>query len=389
MKRPVLVRVPDEPAPRRAASADFSAEAAQDMAAAKVQNSWAPGANYAPLVNDAAAPASKAKTVADLPDPIRREQIVADLAKALDTTIYEGRVKGKKRLGFFRPKVEEVRIKRANDIEVAAHEVAHLIDHRVPEISNAWRSDHALREELKSVSYDQKSVPEGFAEGMRLFLTQPDVLEARAPKVHAWLEAFTQDHKYGPALRKAQEQMTGWFGQDALNRARSKIGTEKRLSEYFDGFWGKFRQSTVDDLHGIMQMERDLTGKLSPNGPYESARLSRASASIADGAVRFGYPVKARDGSFSWKGRGLEDILKPVAESMDDALLYFVGRSANELMAQKREHLFTRGEIDGMLRLRTPEREKAFRDYQAWNKGILDFAEAQNIINPESRRLWP
>lgn len=377
MKKPVLVRVPDEAAPGLT----------RDMAG-RVQNSWAPGANWAPMVDQMHAPTAKAKTVVDLPDPLRREQIVADLAKALDTTIYEGRVKGKNRLGFFRPSVSEVRIKNAADIEVAAHEIAHLIDHRVPEISNAWRSNKALRDELKSVSYDKKSVTEGFAEGVRLFLTQPETLEARAPRAYAWLESFAQDHKYGPALRKAQEQMTGWFGQDALNRARSKIGSEKPLAEYFDRFWDKFRQSTVDDLHGIMQMERSMTGKINPNGPYESARLSRASASIADGAIRFGYPEKARDGSFSWKGKGLEEILKPVAESLDDALLYFVGRSAAELMAQKREHLFTKGEIDGMLNLRTPEREKAFQDYQAWNRGILDFAEAQNIINPESRRLW-
>lgn len=385
MKKPVLVRIPDEQ--RRIASADFSESATQDMAV-PVQNSWAPGANYAPFVDQMRAPVAKAATVADLPEPIRREQIVSDLAKAMDTTIYEGRVKGKKRLGFFRPGVNEVRIKNASDIEVAAHEIAHLIDHRVKEISSAWRSDKALREELKSVSYDQQSVPEGFAEGVRLFLTQPETLEARAPQVYSWLNDFADKHQYGPALRKAQKQMTGWFGQDALNRARSKIGTDKPLAEYFDRFWDKFRQSTVDDLHGIYQMEREMTGKISPNGPYESARLSRASASIADGAVRFGYPVKNRDGSFSWKGQGLEDILKPVANGLDDALLYFVGRSSRELHGQGREHLFTGGEIDAMLRLRTPEREKAFQDYQEWNRGILDFAEAQNVINPESRRLW-
>ncbi len=388
MAKPVLIRLPDEPAPRRTASADFSESATQDMAAPKVQNSWAPGANYAPMVDQMRAPEAKAKTVADLPDPIRREKIVADLASDLGTTIYEGRVKGKNRLGFFRPSVSEVRIKRANDIEVAGHEVAHLLDHRVPEISKAWRNDKALREELKSVSYDQKSVSEGYAEGVRLFLTQPETLEARAPKVSAWLNDFADTHQYGPALRKAQEQMTGWFGQDALNRARSKIGTDKPLAEYFDGFWDKFRQSTVDDLHGVYRMERELTGKINPNGPYESARLSRASASIADGAVRFGHPVKNPNGSVKFSGKGLEEILQPVSKSLDDALLYFVGESAHELMVQKREHLFTRGEIDAMLALKTPERAKAFQEYQAWNKGILDYAEAQGVINPEARRMW-
>lgn len=387
MKKPVLVRLPDQEAPRHHASADFSPET-QDMAAGVQNGTWNPGANYAPFVDQVRAPEAKAASVADLPTPIRRESIIKDFADALGATVYEGRVKGKRRLGFFRPKNEETRIKNAADIEVAAHELAHLMDSRVPELSKAWRSDTALREELKSVSYDQKSVTEGFAEGVRLWMTQPETLEARAPKVAAWLDDFAGRHEYGPAMRKAQERMTAWFGQDALNRARSKIGTETPLAEHFDRAFDKFRQATVDDLHGIMQMERDLTGKLSSVGPYESARLSRASASIADGAVRFGHPVKLPDGSHKFAGKGLEEILKPVAESLDDALLYFVGRSANELMGQKREHLFTRGEIDAMLKLKTPERAKAFEEYQTWNRGILDFAEAQGIINPETRRLW-
>ena len=384
---------------RRAAGADFSdpavraqigeANAVQDMAAGNVQNgTWNPGTNYAPFVDQVRAPTANARTVADLPAPKRREHIIKEFAEGIGTTVYEGRVKGKNRLGFFRPKIEEVRTKRANDIEVAAHEVAHLIDFRVPELHQAWKADKALAAELKSVSYDQKNVREGFAEGVRLFLTQPETLEARAPKVFAWISNFADSHKYGPALRQAQADMTAWFGQDALNRARSKIGTEKPLAEYFDGFWDKFRQATVDDLHGIYRMERDLTGKINPNGPYESARLSRASASIADGAVRFGYPVKQADGSFKFAGKGLEEILRPVSKNIDDALLYFVGKSANELMGQGREHLFTKGEIEAMLRLHTPERAKAFAEYQEWNKGILDFAEAQGVINPEARRLW-
>lgn len=367
MKKPVLVRVPDHP---------------------ETLNAWAPGANYMPLVDDAKMPAGNAKTVTDLPAPIRRENILAEFARDIGTSIYEGRVKGKK-LGFFRPRTEEVRIKRVNDIEVAAHEVAHLIDYRVPALANAWRTDKALRQELKSVSYDHSNVQEGFAEAMRLFLTQPEALQAKAPTAYAWLENFARTHEYGPALRKAQEQMTGWFAQDALNRARSKIGTEKPLAEFFDGFWDRFRQATVDDLHGVYRMERELKGgKIEPNGPYESARLARASTSIADGAIRYGHPVKKPDGSFTFAGKGLEEILKPVAESLDDALLYFVGRSARELQTQGREHLFTPGEIDAMLRLATPERKAAFAEYQKWNAGILDFAEAQGVINPQARAMW-
>jgi hypothetical protein len=407
IKKPVLVRVPDAAVPRSdlhevqppaqsyadgqmAGTGDKSGTTTpevQDMAQG-ARNSWAPGANYVPLVDQHVPATSKAASVVDLPAPIRREHIINQLASALGTTIYQGRVKGK-RLGFFRPGVQEVRIKNFGDIEVAAHEAAHLIDDRVPAIANAWRSDKDLRTELKSISYDQQSVPEGFAEGVRLWMTQPEALEAKAPKVYAWLEDFANTHEYGKAMRTAQDQMTAWFGQDALNRARSKIGTDTPLREYLDGFWDKFRQSVTDDLHGVYRMERELTGgKIVPNGPYESARLSRASASIADGAVRFGAPVKQADGSFRFAGKGLEEIMQPLSGALDDSLLYFVGRSSRELLGQGREHLFTTGEIDAMLKLSTPERATAFEEYQAWNAAILDFAEAQGVINPESRRLW-
>lgn len=360
-------------------------------AAPGTEYSFAPGANYAPMIDDSRAPVGTAPATAVGRDkPLRREDIIVPFARDLGASIYTGRVKMKNALGFFRRGNEEVRIKRHADLEVTAHEMAHLIDARVPALSKEWRNNTALRKELKSVSYDQNSVPEGWAESVRLWMTQPEVLQQRAPMVFNWIEGFVaSDKKHGPPMRKAQEGMTGWFAQDAVDRARSKIGDHSPLSDAMNGIFDRFRQSVSDDLHGVYRMERDLEGgKLEPVGAYESARLSRASASIADGAVRFGYPVKRADGAFEYRGKGLQDILKPVADHLDDALLYFVGRSASELMMQGREHLFTKGEIKGMLALETPEARKAFAEYQQWNRGVLDFAEAQGVLNPETRAKW-
>lgn len=397
IKRPVLVRVPDEPMPSPVASIRDGAEMPPD---GKV-NSWAPGANYVGFINDAPRPGFRpVEPVA--PDavpvkgttraePIRREDVLIPFMKALGSGIYEGRVSAKGVMGFFRPKLEEVRIKRHADLETAAHELAHLIDHRVPEIRKSWLAGKDMKihqQELRGLSYDNKKIYEGFAEFVRHYMTQPDVAKAKAPHFYQWFDEFTKRHEYGPAIRKAQDGMTGWFTQDAVDRARSKIGDHRPMTDALDGKWDAFRQATVDDLHGVYRMERELRGgKIEPNGPYESARLSRASASIADGAIKFGAPVLKEDGSYGWKGKGLEEILRPI-EHLDDALLYFVGRSARELMAQKREHLFTAGEIDGMLKLRRPEYDKAFAEYQAWNKGVMDFAEAHGVINPQSRAAW-
>lgn len=380
------------PIPGTARSTGFT-PLAEDRPAAQAGgvDLMAPGSAYTGFIRDNRLPAADASVVGR-DAPLRREDILVDFAKELGASIYTGRMgkMGKDVAGFFRHGTEEVRIRRHADLETTAHEMAHLIDSRAPELGRQYRFNAPLRKELLGVSYDKTKPHEGFAEAVRLWMTQPEELRAKAPMAAKWLDDFaSKDKQYGPAMLKAREGMLAWFGQDALDRARSKIGDHRPLSEAMDGIFDRFRQATVDDLHGVYRMERELTGgKTEPVGAYETARLSRASASIADGAVRYGYPVKNADGSFTYRGKGMFDILKPLADRLDDALLYFVGRSAQELRMQGRERLFTPGEIRGMLGLATPEFRRAFAEYQAWNKGILDFAEAQGVLNPASRALW-
>lgn len=358
-------------------SADTMPETAVD--------SWAPGANYAGFVD-------RAETGGKLVDkPMRREDVLIPLQKALGVRIYEGRVKGKHRLGTFMPKLEAVRIKRKGDLEIAAHEIAHLLDDRVPEIRKSWTQgpmSKAYADELRSVSYDSKKAYEGFAEFVRLHMTQPEKAKAAAPQFSKWFDDFTTRHEYGPAIKKTQADMGAWFSQDALHRAQSKIGVGKEINKALDGIGDQFRQSVLDDLHGVYRMEREITGKTSPVGPYETARLTRGAYAMTDGAIRLGHPARKADNSFTFEGKGLEKILEPVTEHLDAFLMYAVGKSAQELMAQRREHLFTPAEVSSMVALERPEFRKAFADYQEFNKGVLDFAESMGVINPQSRAMW-
>jgi hypothetical protein len=57
-------------------------------------------------------------------------------------------------------------------------------------------------------------------------------------------------------------------------------------------------------------------------------------------------------------------------------------------MLQGREKLFTPAEVRSMLQLKRPEFETAFAEYQAWNKGVLDFAESMGVINKKARSMW-
>lgn len=399
MRKPVMVRLPDVPADRRARAMSESVTDIMPVNGSVQQR--AAGANYTGFIDDHARPPGGQPEGAAMPSPsagtragkpLRREDVIVDFARAMGTSVYEGRVRGSGVQGAFTPSTGTVRVRRHADLETTAHEMAHLLDKRVPEISQAWRQGadaKAIRSELQGLSYDRTKVYEGFAEFTRHYMTQPDVAVAKAPVFSRWFDEFVQRDPHGPTIRKARDGMQDWYRQDALQRARSKIGDHRPISDAMDSRWDAFRQSMLDDLHGVYRMERELSGgKLAPNGAYESARLSRAAFSIADGAIRYGAPVKRPNGSFGWKGRGLEEILKPVARDLDNALLYFVGKSADELLKQGREHLFTRGEVDAMLALRRPEFDRAFAEYQQWNGAILDFAEAQGVINPAARAAW-
>lgn len=386
-----LPAVPDDRMQPRGFTALEAADATVEQRAA-----MSAGAQHIGFINDSAVPTTHTPA-----KPIRREDIIAPLAEALNAPLYEGRIPSQKVLGFYVPGRETVRIKRKSDLETTAHEIAHLIDDRVfngfgrrrgePK-TRPWEGStpeaKAFATELRGVSYDRTKVYEGYAEFVRLWMTQPEKAMAAAPKFSAWFDGFVKAHEYGPALVKAREGMTGWFGQDALSRARSKIGEQPEVNAFMDGALDRFRQSVSDDLHGVYRMERELKGGIQPRGAYETARLTRSAASITEGALMYGTPFRKQDGSFGFVGKGLKEVLAPVTARLDDFMLYAVGRSAKELMGQGREHLFTPAEVRAMTALETPEFRQAFEGYQKWNEGVLDFAEQMGLISGAVRAKW-
>ncbi len=326
--------------------------------------------------------------------PVSREAAMRDLATSLGFATYVGRIpKRSKASGFFRPANEELRVGKAGDLETFIHEAAHLLDKRFPEIEKQWapanNANQVYREELRGVSYDKSKLFEGFAEFVRLWATQPEEAIARAPNFTAWWESFLTNHPgEAPAIRKFKEQALQWFNQSAIDRARSKIGTPVDVNEGLTPVFSQFRQTLSDDLAGIYRMERDLMGTIQPEGAYQIARLTRGKAAFVGGILLHGAPVIRDDGSHAFKGKGLQQILKPLGEKLDDFLLYAVGRAARELKSQGREKLFTQPEIDAMLALRRPQFDQAFAEYQTWNKAILDFAQAKGVIDPNARAAW-
>jgi hypothetical protein len=371
-----------------------------------------PGQTYKGMIPEtegAAGPVERGATA----NAVRREQVIAPLLKALNVPLYQGKGKMKgSTLGYFIPQKEVVRVKKMSDIEVVGHELAHLVDKRVFGYGRGrpWLKNKTFTKELKGLSYDKNKTHEGFAEFVRHWMTNPEAAQGAAPNFFNWWEQWVESHEYGPALRSAQQGMTGWFNQSRQARAASKVGRAPDVNEWNTSRVDDLRQRVMDDLNGLLLAEQAITKRSDalPGGPYERARNMRGARATMDGVLMYGPPVwsegkmdfRSRDGLPStrivqekgkskiketpgWKPWGLRDVLDPVADQLDDFLLYAVGKRADMLRGEGREKLFSKAEIQGMLDLETPIFKAVHEDYQKWNKAIVDFAVEYGQIIPK------
>jgi hypothetical protein len=148
---------------------------------------------------------------------------------------------------------------------------------------------------------------EGWSEFMRHWMTNPTYAMQAAPNMVRWIGEWANRAPEGPALLRARDQMTEWLKMNALDRARSKQGYHADIGVMEGTPWQRYRQSIWDDLEGFAQMERDLTGRWTPDGGvYQTARLTRGKGSVIMGAIRYGAPEYAPEGYIRFNGPGLD-----------------------------------------------------------------------------------
>ena len=325
--------------------------------------------------------------------PVRREHIIGVMKKYFGNRIYQGRVRGKLRLGFYRPGHGEVRLKNHNDIEVAAHEIAHFLDDRYPWIGELYKAHDA---EVRAVSYDVdvKLLFEGYAEFMRLWMTQEPDAARRAP---AFYDAFNKktkatDPKLWNMLLDLQELMHAWTMQGARARGASKQG------ETTASIYERMRtllpvnvvQSTLDGLRSIKTIAADLSDQEAPQvrDAYDKLRLAvGGSSGVLEAAMFYASPAWRAD------GQGIEDGGESLQAiwgndwGREDVAMYMIAKRAEELKGQGRENLLRVDEIVAWLSLEKdrPELLDKWERHQEFNTRVLDFAEGGGILGPKQR----
>lgn len=334
--------------------------------------------------------------------PLRREPILRNIERDFGVRIYQGRIKrNRSALGFYRNHIEELRLRDNNAIEVAAHEIAHFMDDIDPRFKEAYNDPQYINDILKIASEVDKA-NEGFAEFVRLFLTQETEAVAQAPGFYDKFIELIEGSRFEKGLIRAQRDMHAWFNQGAINRALSKTGKDRTLNGRVQDIWRAMEDfadrpadraiaSTLDQLQGVKIFEREVTGTIGDAdlSPYKIMRLVAGIRGVVRAVFRKGTIGYAENGDVVFTGDGLEQVFKPIADVMDDAMAYFAGKRAAELFRQKREHLFSRSEIQALINQGkdNPRIVKAFIDYQAFNKRMMQFYQDSGLLSPQSRKI--
>lgn len=350
----------------------------------------------------------------------RHEPILSSLIDIAGRRIYFSKIRGKSRLGFYNTRTGELRTKKANDVEIWAHELAHYLDFysdvTLPNFGELYKSDEYSRE-VMGLSYTDQTKKlqqlEGFAEFVRLWLTNSYEAQVRAPRFYTAFERLLRtDKKLQKKMKKMQLQMHRYYLQGPLDIARAKKGSVKSFNEWFGELslrrGSRLRQQLLDRTHAARRIEQNLKGVIGnfDQSAWKQMRIANGGyESITDSILNHGTVNFDSNGDLVITGKGLHEILSrvesidmheqdkrdPRAKDMTQLLMeYFVGRRAKELAGQGRENLFGPQEIQKFLEhgTRYPEFESIFEEYQGFNDRMLDFYIASGLISEDQKKAF-
>lgn len=329
-------------------------------------------------------------------------EAMADIVKVLGAPggIRVGKFGRRKALGVYSRQTKLAQIRTDNDVGTAAHELAHAFEDALWGMGRRWRVGDGLSkaaiDEMTSLGQELygNTVPnggyrsEGFAEYMRLFLTDPEQAGTKAPLFNGFFETQVLDKN--PSLKaavlKAQEMGTMWFRQGALERARQQIaprptilGRARRLdrTRLRQEFEKKFIESAVY-LRDFVREAQERADSAIPDelNPFVTLTTRRMTA---DSKADYMANKAMIDYWGRVTGKPLKDAFGLVGKkSVNDFILYLWAKRAIALWYDPRgarnpginkadaEYIFSQ--------LDSPKFAQAAQMVYDWNNGVLEYA---------------
>jgi hypothetical protein len=321
--------------------------------------------------------------------------------------LYDAKIKGKENLGVYKNKDSSIRLKSFSDMETLSHELAHYLDffhnNSSKKATGSFFRKAILKnkDEIKTLSYTTNPddvISEGFAEFVRLYLTNYNTVMGLAPNMlKDFEERLQEDKELYKKMVTLRDGMHKYYYQGAS--VRNYIGgeldsTAKKIKRSQQEIGKDYRQKLIDRIHSIKRIESDIRGDVASdaiNSPYKALQLVNGHSSIMYTAMNIGVPSIKENGDITYSGKPLNDIFAPATNFGESRVRlleeYLVAKRSSELMEQGRENLIPKEAINAGLKLveQYPEFETIFAEYQEFNTAMLDFYVGMNHITTSQR----
>jgi len=326
--------------------------------------------------------------------PMSRSEIRQFLEEKLNIPIRTGRFIGKA-LGIFKPRSEVVRTKYANDIEVIAHEVGHALHKFLwPETLTkkglSAQPFQAFAHELDKIATvprkGQSNTAEGWAEFVRLYVTDVAQAQRRAPDFFNFFEA--QLELKAPEVREilleARAKYQKFMQQPPLQRILSQIsiGKSDKAPRNFDELY----TMALDDLHPLELAVKEMAqGQRLPasKDPYKLARLLRGWHGKAEAFLKH-TPFSFGDYKDIPGAKSLKQILEPVRDNLDEFRAYVVAKRALELAERKVETGIYRSDAEAIVNLYEGRFRETHRELLEFQDLTLKYLLDAGLLTPEA-----
>lgn len=334
-------------------------------------------------------------------DPIaRRSDLVRFLTEKLDIPIRTGRFRDKA-LGIFKIKPEVIRTEKANDIEVISHEIGHALQKFLYPDSVTAKGlsslpfaafDGELTPLATRPKTGQEVVPEGFAEFVRLYITDPQKAQDRAPSFYDHFEHLldTRSPESLEILLAARAHYQKWLEQPSLQRVLSQVSVgekEKRPTSIHDLY-----TKAVDDLHPLKQIVEAMAPPTrdwlfrkkdalpATEDPYKLARLFRGWSGKVDAFLRHS-PFKFS--TYEDVGKSLQEILRPLDGRLDEFRAYIVSRRTLDLLGrpEKVETGILEADAREVINRFDKDFSQAFEDLKEYQDHCLNYLRDSGILD--------
>lgn len=324
--------------------------------------------------------------------------IVYDIEKYIGSDIELKHFRGRA-YGIYKTNRDLIRVAEKSDLDTILHEFAHQLDYRLHLDKSELYSEivtDKIQEDYANAP-DDVQLDEGFAEVIRQYFTQPDIVEKEFPDtVKKINELRNNDKELDEFITKTQKKIYNYIHQTPEKRAKSNIsfkedskisindfktkGIEKAITLLFDEDYAlKKYTKLLYDIAGYPEARQISASQ----DPVIASRLRKGLAGAVDDMVKNGI-IDLNTGERKSQGlSAIEDILKD--ENMTDFMNYLVSLRSIEVAEKELKSGIRYDDAKAVVEKYKKNKSfgKARKVIEQYNNALLDYAKDAGLYSKE------